>query len=208
MGRFKFQIIMGSLLGLAFIAILVLFLEVSKHNSSDGMVSGQVITTGQATIGGPFNLISHYGAPVTDTNFRGRHMLIFFGYSFCPDVCPLELQRMALVLDILDEAKLDMKRIQPLFISIDPERDSPDILSKYVPLFHPLLIGLTGSSEQIAEVATNYKVYYRRASDDLDYLMDHSAIVYFMGTEGEYLAHFTSFDSPEDMARRIQTLLE
>ena len=208
MSRSKFQLLIGTLLGVALIASAMLFLELSKNDSVGGIVSGQVVTTGEAAIGGPFSLISHLDKETSNDDFLGKHMLIYFGYSFCPDVCPLELQRMALALDMLEDEDIDLDQLQPLFITIDPERDSAEILAQYVPLFHPRIMGLTGSAAEIAEAAGNYKVFYRKADDTVDYLMDHSSIIYLMGPQGKYLAHFTSFDSPEDIAARVQEFLE
>ena len=108
-------------------------------------------------IGGPFALIDHTGKPRTDKDFRGKLLLIYFGYSYCPDVCPTDLQQIGLAVDGLGA---DGEAVQPLFITLDPERDTAAHLADYVPLFHPRLIGLTGSAEEIRRAALAYKVYY------------------------------------------------
>jgi protein SCO1/2 len=141
------------------------------------------------SIGGPFSLIDHTGTAVTDTTYRGRMMLIFFGFTHCPDICPTELQVMAEVLDRLGE---DAVRVAPIFISVDPERDTPEALARYVDLFDPRIIGLTGTPEQIGAVARAYRVYYAKVHppESTTYTMDHSSFVYLMDAEGRFAALF------------------
>jgi len=174
-------------------------------------------TSGTALVGGPFTLVTHKGETVTNATFAGQYMLVFFGFTFCPDVCPTELQVMSSALDLLsaqDGAKA--AQVQPLFVSIDPERDTPEKMADYVSYFHPRLIGLTGSPEQVAGAAKAYRVYYQRAENEGsdnggstgdtsqgDYLMDHSAVVYLMGPDGAFISHFAPGTSPEAMARKI-----
>jgi protein SCO1/2 len=149
------------------------------------------IGSGTALVGGPFTLTDHNGKRVTDQDFRGKYMLIFFGFTYCPDVCPSELQVMSAALDKLGPAA---DEIQPIFITIDPARDTPEAMKLYVANFHPRLIGLTGSPEDIARVAKAYRVYYAKAKgseSETDYLMDHSTILYLMGPDGKFVKHFT-----------------
>jgi len=153
--------------------------------------------SGEALVGGPFSLTDHTGKRVTEKDFAGRYMLIFFGYTFCPDFCPTELQVMTAAIDSMGEAG---NAIQPVFISIDPERDTPAVLASYVPNFGPRLIGLTGTPEEIAAVARAYRVYYGKAakSDSQDYLMDHSTTIYLMGPDGRFVKHFNyTTDAPK-----------
>jgi len=160
-----------------------------------------------APIGGPFELVDSTGATVTDEEFRGQSLLIYFGYTFCPDVCPTELAEMTQALDLLGE---DAERLQPVFVSIDPERDTPEAVGQYAELFHPRLIGLTGSPEQVAQAAANYRVFYRRV-DDPDYsyyLVDHSSFIYLVGPDGELAALFSPRHTPEDMAAGIREHLD
>ncbi|MBI1207622.1 MAG: redoxin domain-containing protein [Azospirillum sp.] len=158
-------------------------------------------------IGGPFTLTDHTGRRVTDADFTGRYRLIYFGYTYCPDVCPTELQAMSTALDRLGA---DGERLQPLFITIDPARDTPAHLADYVALFHPRLIGLTGSAAEIAAAARAYRVYYARppGGDDQTYLMDHSSFVYLMGPDGQFLTAFPSGVDPEKMAAGIKARLQ
>jgi len=139
-------------------------------------------------IGGPFALIDHTGKRRTDEDFRGKLLLIYFGYSYCPDVCPTDLQQIGLAVDGLGARA---EAVQPLFISLDPERDTAVHLADYVPSFHPRLIGLTGSAEQIRRVALAYKVYYAKyPPDSSDYVIDHSAFIYLVDKTGKYIGFF------------------
>ena len=165
--------------------------------------------SGIAAVGGPFELVTHEGKTVTDQDFAGRYMLIYFGYTWCPDVCPLALQLMD---DTLTRLGPDAAAIQPIFITIDPERDTPEAIKAYLASFSPDLVGLTGTPEAIAAVAEAYKMYYRKtgpldAADPQAYGVDHMNIFYLMGPDGAYVAHFMSPASPKDMATEIATHL-
>lgn len=158
------------------------------------------------SIGGPFSLTDHTGAAVTDATYRGRMMLVFFGFTHCPDICPTELQVMAEVLDRLGE---DAARVAPLFISVDPERDTPEALARYVDLFDPRIIGLTGTPEQIAAVARAYRVYYAKVHppDATEYTMDHSSFVYLMDAEGRFAGLFRHGAPAAEIAAAIRAQL-
>ena len=159
--------------------------------------------------GGPFTLTSHTGARISDTDFRGRYMLVYFGYSFCPDVCPLELVKMTTALHTLEEEGLNTDSIAPLFITFDPERDTPEQLAGYVPAFHPRLMGLTGTVAETTAAAKAYRVYFsKRESDDLaDYLMDHLSVIFLMDKQGDYMQIFTARDTPDDIASALRRVL-
>lgn len=160
--------------------------------------------------GGSFTLTAHTGDKVSDTDFLGRYMLVYFGYSFCPDVCPLDLQKMSVALYSLEEQGYDTTPIQPLFISVDPERDTVEELAGFVPDFHPRLLGLTGTLDEITAVARNYKVYFakREQPGTTDYLMDHQAVIFVMGPDGNYVRLFSSRDKPDDIAQSLASVLE
>jgi len=132
-----------------------------------------------------FELTDHQGKRRTDDHFRGKLLLIYFGYMFCPDVCPTDLQVIARAIDELGSAGDD---VQPLFVTLDPDRDTAERLASYVSLFHPRLIGLTGTPEEIRRVASGYKVYYARTSDGgmSTYLLNHSAFIYLVDAGGRY----------------------
>jgi protein SCO1/2 len=154
-------------------------------------------------IGGPFSLEDGSNRQVTDRDFRGKYMLIYFGYTFCPDVCPTTLTDMADALDRLGP-KADL--LQPLFITVDPRRDTPAVVKQYAAAFGPRLIGLTGSPEQIAQVAKEYRVYYaehRTGPGPGDYTMDHSSILYLMGPDGSFIAPIRADESAAAMAAEI-----
>ena len=165
--------------------------------------------TGRAEVGGPFELAAHTGETVTDRDFRGKHLLIFFGYTYCPDVCPTTLQQVSLALDELG-ALADA--VQPLFISVDPERDTAESLADYVAAFHPRIVGLTGTPEQIAKAAEAYRAYYKKAGEteegDEDYLMDHTAFLYLMGPEGEFIEVYDHHTPAADIAQALRASLE
>ena len=163
---------------------------------------GKITGTGTALVGGPFTLTDQSGRQVSDADFRGKYMLIFFGYTYCPDICPTELQIMTQALETMG-AKA--KNITPIFISIDPERDTPETLKAYVENFGPRLVGLTGTAEQTAAVAKAYRVYYAKAgkTDSPDYLMDHSSIIYLMDRDGRFLKHFTYTTDAKALAEEL-----
>jgi cytochrome oxidase Cu insertion factor (SCO1/SenC/PrrC family) len=166
-----------------------------------------VRSVGQAMIGGPFALTDHTGKRVTDQDFRGRTLIVFFGFTFCPDVCPSGLQVIAAAIDKLGPKGKD---ITPLFISLDPERDTPAQLATYVQSFHPRLVGLTGTPAEIAAVAKAYRVYVQKVPDPKStagYTIDHSSIIYVMGPDGAYRTHFTHATSPDAMAERLAKIL-
>jgi cytochrome oxidase Cu insertion factor (SCO1/SenC/PrrC family) len=167
----------------------------------------KVTTVGQALVGGPFELTDHTGKRVTDKDFRGSFMLVIFGFTYCPDVCPTELQLISTTLE-----KLGPKgnRVVPIFISIDPERDTPNQLAMYVKSFHPRLIGLTGTLDEVAAAAKAYRVYVKKVPDPKStagYTMDHSALIYLMGPDGAYRTHFTPGTSVDALAERLAKLL-
>src|SRR5437870_2948585 len=127
-------------------------------------------------IGGPFALVDHTGATRTEQDFRGKLVLVYFGFTYCPDVCPTDLQAMGLAVDKLDGAA---DRVQPLFITVDPERDTVAHLAQYVPMFHPRFIGLTGTPAAIHAAAAAYRAYYAKVPlSEGDYTVDHSSFIY------------------------------
>lgn len=144
-----------------------------------------------AALGGPFALAGPNGRTVESRDFAGRYQLVYFGYSYCPDVCPVDLQQLGAGLRAFEQADPDRAaRVQPIFISIDPERDTPAVLAQYVAAFHPRLIGLTGTPAQIKAVAKRYGVYFAKAgaAGAPDYLMDHSRTATLFGPKGEPIA--------------------
>lgn len=163
-------------------------------------------STGQALVGGPFTLVDHTGKTVTDQDFRGRYMLIYFGFTYCPDVCPSGLQVIATA---LDQAGAKSDRVVPILVSIDPERDTPELLAQYVPSFHPRLVGLTGPPNQVAAMIRAYRVYAKKVEDPKStagYTYDHSSIAYLMDPQGRYVTHFNPTAGPDRIAERLRQL--
>lgn len=159
-----------------------------------------------ASVGGPFTLVNQDGKTVTEKDFGGKYLLTTFGFTYCPDVCPTKLQDMSLT---LDELGADAQWVQPVFISIDPQRDTPEQMKNYVSLYHNAIVGLTGTPEQIAATAKTFKVYYKRGEDlgDGNYMMDHSTAIYLVGQDGKALEVFTEGATPQAMAEAIKGYL-
>jgi len=157
-------------------------------------------------IGGPFRLQAADGREVTDADFRGRWMLVYFGYTHCPDACPTALQDMANALDTLGpEAK---KKVAVLFITVDPERDTPAVMRDYVTAFDAPITGLSGTPEETAAVAKAYKVYYaKHPKAGGDYDMDHSSVIYVMDPRGRFVTNFTHETAPDAIAAKLRTLM-
>jgi cytochrome oxidase Cu insertion factor (SCO1/SenC/PrrC family) len=165
-----------------------------------------VVMWNKEPIGGPFDLVDHNGNRRTDVDFRGKLLLVYFGFTFCADVCPIDLQSIATTLDRLGPSG---EAVQPLFITIDPEKDTPAQLKGYVSLIHPRLIGLTGDRKRIRRVALDYKVFYAKTvpakKDDVGF--DHSGFVYVIGRDGKYIGYFPPGTPAERMVETIQPLL-
>ncbi|MGB4102162.1 MAG: SCO family protein [Alphaproteobacteria bacterium] len=156
-----------------------------------------------AAIGGAFTLTNQDGKVVTEKDFRGKMMLLTFGYTYCPDVCPTKLQDISLALDNLGA---EAQWVQPVFISVDPQRDTPTQMKQYVELYHNRIQGLTGTNDQVAAIAKAYKIYYKRAEDtgDGNYMMDHSTGIYLFDQEGKFLEIFGEGTDPTKIADKIK----
>jgi protein SCO1/2 len=159
------------------------------------------------TIGGPFTLEDGSGKPVTDRDFRGKYMLVYFGYTFCPDVCPTTLNAVA---DAMDKLGPAAAHIQPVFITVDPKRDTPAVVKQYAAAFGPNIEGLTGTPEQIAKAAKEYRVYYaehRTGPGPDDYSMDHSSVLYLMSPDGGFVAPVRADQSGDEIAANLKKLM-
>lgn len=160
-----------------------------------------------APVGGPFSLIDHEGRPRTDADFRGQVLLVGFGYTNCPDVCPLTLGHFA---EAIDRLGPDAARVRGLFITVDPARDTPARLRDYVTAFGERIVGLTGSREAIDRVARSYRVIYRLGADaatNPNYTVDHSALIYLIGRDGRYIGHFSHETAPEVLTTALRGAL-
>ncbi|MHA1599056.1 MAG: SCO family protein [Alphaproteobacteria bacterium] len=159
-------------------------------------------------IGGAFSLTDHTGKAVTDADFRGRYTLVFFGYTYCPDVCPTAMQTISDALDLLGDKAVD---VTPVFVSVDSKRDTPEVLKSFLENFHPQIVGLTGSPDQVVVAAKAYGVYYAIVKSDGggadDYLMNHSSITYLMGPDGGFVDHFSHGTSADDMAAKLRGII-
>jgi protein SCO1 len=161
----------------------------------------------EIAIGGPFSLIDSHGQPVTNKSWPGKYLLVYFGYTSCPDVCPTTLSDVAGALASLG-SRAD--RIQPVFITVDPKRDTPGVLAGYTSLFSPRLVGLTGSPDAIAKAAKEYRVYYaehRTGPGPNDYAMDHSSTLYLMAPDGHFITTIRAEQQPAAMASDIASHL-
>ena len=180
---------------------LIIYLIKPPINDACG---GNVIAGSNSKIGGQFSLTNVNNEKINSTNIINKPALIYFGYSFCPDVCPFDLQRNMIAIDILDEQNM---RITPIFITIDPIRDTPKRLKEFSTFVHPKLIALTGSSDEIREVMRLFKVYGQKSGENSanneDYLMDHSAFTYLVDSSGKFIDYFNRKISAEEMADRI-----
>ena len=161
---------------------------------------------GRGPIGGSFTLTDQHGKTRSDAEFRGKLMIVYFGYTFCPDVCPTDLMAITQALDVLGSKAAS---IQPIFITIDPERDT-DVLADYLTAFHPSFIGLTGSPEAILQVANSYKNFYRKVEDKRsdEYSIDHSGVIYLMGRNGEYLGFMPPQTGPDRLIEILRKYLD
>lgn len=200
----------SNLIGLCFAAMIAAGATAAAHSPPPPDADTDAALSQHGRIpGGSFSLIDHKGRATTDQDFLGKFQLVFFGYTFCPDICPTTLNDIAVTLELLGD---DAARIAPLFISVDPDRDTPAVLAEYVGLFHPAIIGLTGSREQVADVVRKYMVHVEKphdaatadSADDPYYTVDHSAFTYLMAPDGTFRTVFADGEPPEKLVIKIR----
>jgi cytochrome oxidase Cu insertion factor (SCO1/SenC/PrrC family) len=163
---------------------------------------GRTVTSGTVAVGGPYALTDQNGNPFSNTDLRGKYQLIYFGYSFCPDVCPTTLAVMAAALDRMG---VDQNRVVPVFITIDPARDKPGVLKKYLAAFGPRFVGLTGTQEQIDGIEKEYRVFAKKQpAADGNYGMDHSSVIYLMGPTGKMVSFYDGAADPDALAKDLK----
>lgn len=195
---------------LSLLIILGMYLIASSYYNPESAVrkgSSVVTGTGAPDIGGDFTVVNQNNETVTQSILDGKYSLIFFGFTHCPDVCPSSMMMMNDVyLGLSDKQR---EKVQVILTSIDPERDTPEIMKDYVKTFHEDFIGLTGTKEQIKTMAKEYLVYHVKTEPDADgnYNIDHSGFIYFMGPDGRYMKHFSHKDKSEDILKTVQSYL-
>lgn len=196
------RMIVVSLFTIVMLGMIFLF----KIGSDSEKIGGKLQPVG-GSVGGAYELIDQDGKTVTDKDFAETYKLIYFGFTYCPAICPTELSKMT---DALDKMGTAARAIQPIFITIDPERDTAAVMKQYVGHFDERLIGMTGTPEQVKAAASAYKVYYARVDDPAatEYTMDHSSYIYFMSPDDTLLHIFRIEDSAGDMASIMQRWLE
>lgn len=182
-------ILVLSLIAAAGVAVVGVWFGTSipRTPTSQSAIVGKAIRTGTPAIGGPFTLVSANGESVTDQNFRGKWLLIFFGYTSCPDLCPTALTNVSVALEKFGP---DASRLQPLFITVDPQRDTREVIANYLKSFDPRILGLTGTQAQIDQVTKEYRVYVALDKSEKggdDYLVSHSAYLHLMDPKGKFV---------------------
>lgn len=185
-------------------AIAAIAIGVLAYRIVDGRMQETRTAIGESSIGGPFTLVNGAGQTVTDADFAGKPMLVYFGFTYCPDICPTELLSIADAIDMLPEDTA--KQFQPVFITIDPERDTTALVQEYAANFHPRMVGLTGSDEQVRAAARAYRVYYAKEepTGGGPYMMAHSSYIYLMDGQNRYVRHFNLGTTPEEIAAALR----
>lgn len=179
--------------------ILAGLLVLAKHSSTSASGSNDLVAVTADEFGGPYTLIDHNSKTVTNKDYEGQYKLMYFGFTFCPAICPTELQKITVALNKMGE---DAKAVHPLFITVDPERDTPQKMKDYIGSFHPSITGLSGSQAQVSAMLKAYKIYAAKVQDPsmTEYTMDHSTFIYFIGPDGRLLHIFKLDDTADDLA--------
>lgn len=197
--RISFLPIVAALLLLCVAGAVWLMTRNPPPSAGEGPLAG-------SDIGGPFQLVDQDGRSTTQDSFAGKYRLMYFGYTYCPDVCPTDMQKMAQGYRMFVKSHPERAEdVEPIFVTVDPARDNPEAVKQFVSAFDPAIVGLTGTQAQIDAVLKEYRVYARKqgAADASDYLVDHSVVMYLMGPKGEPISFLAADASPEDIAQQL-----
>lgn len=183
------------------------------HQHRQKQKKPQYAAYGEAQIGGgEWKMTDHNNIDIDHTSLLGRYQVVYFGFTFCPDVCPRELTKMANAMALLEQRGYRIgDDILPVFVSVDPKRDTPELIKKYIRQFHPAIYGLTGSPQQVAKFAKSYKAYFSTPGpgENLeDYIIDHVTMMYVMGRQGEYIGHISTLENAHEMADKIAGMIK
>ena len=199
-----------AVLVLAAVFVMGVYAWDARHDGMAGAIArvtniSPAAGTDETAIGASWNLVDHHGQPVTQDSYDGKYKLVFFGFASCPDICPTTLQKISKTLELLGAQAVG---IQPLFITTDPANDKPEVMAQYVAQFGPQFAGLTGTQEQIDGALESFRAYAEKIDDGQGgYFMNHSSVVYFMGSGNELISVFDSTDSPADMVKEMRQSL-
>ncbi|KAK2184237.1 hypothetical protein NP493_275g01004 [Ridgeia piscesae] len=187
-------------------AVLYGGMEYMKKEKELKKEKERTASLGKAAIGGPWELVDHTGKTVTNKDFYGKWLLMYFGFTHCPDICPDELEKIVEVVDKIEENH-DLPDVVPIFVSVDPHRDTVKAVAEYVKEFSPKMVGLTGSEEQVKVAAKNYRVYFSTGpkDDDDDYIVDHSVVTYLLNPDGEFVDYYAQNKTVPECVGSIST---
>ncbi|MBL8630501.1 MAG: SCO family protein [Rhodospirillaceae bacterium] len=193
------RVLIPAIIAMGTLLLLLMFLPGIRPTPRPAVNTVQ----GSAAIGGAFALVDQKGQTVTADNLKGKYALVYFGFTHCPDICPISLQTITQALYIAGPFG---ENVNPIFISVDPERDTPAAMADYIANFHPRFLALTGTPEQVRQASDAYRVYFKKAQEQTlgEYMMEHSGFIYFMDDKGAYVTHFGSDATPEQIAARLR----
>ncbi len=204
--RFSYQIMAGGAMNrLLALALPIAFALAGCGDGTPAKKSIADAPLAGASIGGPFALVDGDGKPVKDTDFAGKYRIMYFGYTFCPDVCPVDVQNIGGAMKLLDKQNPKLSaQIVPIFVTIDPARDTPKVVKEFTAAFYPRMVGLTGTPAQVDAAAKAYRVPYAKRETPSGYLMDHGRQAYLMGPKGEPIALLPQDQNPQAIVAEIE----